>query len=148
MVNGVLDHRMGTSQKDTKCSTCGHGLADCAGHFGYINLELPVFHVGYFRAIIQVLQCVCKSCSRILLKPEVARTHRERLRRRAVPYLAKKALRKKIVEACKKVTVCPSCSAPNGVVKKCGLLKISHEVKHVSKLLKCSQSQLFTVIIS
>ncbi len=54
MSNGVLDHRMGTSQKDQNCQTCGKGLSDCPGHFGYINLELPVFHVGYFRAIIQV----------------------------------------------------------------------------------------------
>ena len=46
---GVLDHRMGTSQKDQKCTTCGEGLSDCIGHFGYITLELPVFHVGYFR---------------------------------------------------------------------------------------------------
>ncbi len=29
---------------------------------------------------------------------------------------------------CKKLTVCPHCGAPNGTVKKCGLLKISHEV--------------------
>ena len=38
------------------CKTCGKGLADCVGHFGYIDLELPVYHVGYFRSIIQVVQ--------------------------------------------------------------------------------------------
>ena len=32
---GVLDNRMGTSQKSQKCSTCGLGLADCVGHFGW-----------------------------------------------------------------------------------------------------------------
>ena len=31
---GVLDNKMGTSQKNQKCSTCGHGLSDCVGHFG------------------------------------------------------------------------------------------------------------------
>ncbi len=36
-------------------------------------------------------------------------------------------MRKKIVEQCKKVTICPQCGALNGIVKKCGLLKISHE---------------------
>ena len=129
--HGVLDHRMGTSQKGQDCLTCGKGLSDCAGHFGYINLELPVFHVGYFRAIIQVLQCVCKTCSRILLKPPLARAFRERLRKGSVPYLAKKAMKKKIVETCKKVTSCHHCGAQNGTVKKCGLLKISHEVRHL-----------------
>jgi DNA-directed RNA polymerase beta' subunit len=33
----------------------------------YIRLELPVFHVGYFKNTIQLLQCICKSCSRVLL---------------------------------------------------------------------------------
>ncbi len=96
MSNGVLDHRMGTSQKDQSCRTCGKGLADCPGHFGYIDLELPVFHVGYFRAIIQVLQCVCKTCSRILMKPDPARQFRERLRKRDIPYLTKKSMKKKV----------------------------------------------------
>jgi len=127
VVNGVLDHRMGTSQKDVDCLTCGKGLADCVGHFGFVNLELPVFHVGYFRAVIQVLQCVCKACSRILLPPAVAAAFRQKLRRGPISYLAKKALRKKIIDLCKKVTTCPTCRATNGVVKKCGLLKISHE---------------------
>ncbi len=67
---------MGTSQKDQNCQTCGKGLADCVGHFGYIDLELPVFHVGYFRSIIQVLQCICKSCSRVMMTPKVAKSYR------------------------------------------------------------------------
>ncbi|KAG2462619.1 RPC1 polymerase, partial [Polypterus senegalus] len=54
--HGVLDHRMGTSEKDRPCETCGKNLADCLGHYGYIDLELPCFHVGYFKAIIGVLQ--------------------------------------------------------------------------------------------
>ena len=67
---GVLDNRMGTSQKSQKCSTCGLGLQDCVGHFGYIDLELPVYHVGYFKAIINVLQTICKSCGAVMLKEE------------------------------------------------------------------------------
>lgn len=125
--HGVLDLRMGTSQKEQSCQTCGEGLSDCIGHYGYINLELPVFHVGYFRSIIQVLQCICKNCARILLKPELASGFREKIRIKDLPYLSKKSLRKKIVEACKKVHTCPSCQDTNGVVKKCGLLKICHE---------------------
>lgn len=35
---------------------------------GYIKLELPVFHIGYFKNTVQLLQCICKSCSRVLLK--------------------------------------------------------------------------------
>ncbi len=37
---------------------------------GYIRLELPVFHIGYFKNTVQILQCICKSCSRVLLPEE------------------------------------------------------------------------------
>jgi hypothetical protein len=57
----------GISNKMAICETCNMKLADCAGHFGYIKLELPVFHIGYFKNTLQVLQCICKTCSRLLL---------------------------------------------------------------------------------
>ncbi|XP_040568151.1 DNA-directed RNA polymerase III subunit RPC1 [Lepeophtheirus salmonis] len=124
---GVLDYRMGTSQQDKNCTTCGKGLPDCIGHFGYIDLELPVYHVGFFRSIIQVLQSICKSCCRILLKPKSANSFLKKIRSKDLGYLTKKKLRKKILDECKKMTHCPFCHALNGVVKKAGLLKISHE---------------------
>jgi DNA-directed RNA polymerase beta' subunit len=46
----------GTSEKDRPCETCGKNLADCLGHYGYLDLELPCFHVGYFKAVIGILQ--------------------------------------------------------------------------------------------
>ena len=52
------------------CETCGQKLADCVGHFGYIRLVKPVFHIGYFRNMVQILQCICKKCSAVLL-PQV-----------------------------------------------------------------------------
>ena len=36
----------------------------------YIELELPVFHIGYYKALHTTLQCVCKTCSRVLLPNE------------------------------------------------------------------------------
>lgn len=35
-------------------------LADCSGHFGHIELALPVFHIGYLNQTIDLLKCVCK----------------------------------------------------------------------------------------
>lgn len=26
-----------------------------------------MFHIGYFKNTVQILQCICKSCSRVLL---------------------------------------------------------------------------------
>ena len=93
----------------------------------YINLELPVYHVGYFRAIIQILQTICKSCAAIMLSDKDKMTFREKLKNPKLPYLTKQALRKKIDTKAKKYTQCFQCGSRNGVVKKCGLLKISHE---------------------
>lgn len=55
-----MDGRMGTSSKSGLCHTCGEGLKECNGHFGYVRLALPAFHIGYFRAIIEILHCICK----------------------------------------------------------------------------------------
>ena len=52
---------------------------------------------------------------------------RAKLNNPNLPYLTKKTLRKQIQDECKKVTHCPNCNDLNGVVKKCGVLKISHE---------------------
>ncbi|XP_067008979.2 DNA-directed RNA polymerase III subunit RPC1 isoform X1 [Anabrus simplex] len=125
---GVLDRRMGTNQKAADCETCGKGLSDCVGHFGYIDLELPVFHWGYFRSVINVLQTICKSCSRVMLDVKSRKQFINRVTNQALPYLTRKALRKQILDIAKKITVCPHCKELNGMVKKGpGLLKIVHE---------------------
>ncbi len=126
VTNGILDNKMGTSVKHQNCTTCGLGLNDCVGHFGYIDLELPVYHVGYFKSIVTILQSICKSCSSVMLSAKDRDLFRRQLRT-THSYLAKQALRKKIVTKAKKCVQCFECGARNGVVKKCGLLKISHE---------------------
>ena len=58
--HGPLDPRMGISGKTGICETCGEVLQICNGHFGYIKLALPVLHIGYLKAIIWMLQEICK----------------------------------------------------------------------------------------
>uniref|UniRef100_A0A8B9HP64 DNA-directed RNA polymerase subunit n=1 Tax=Astyanax mexicanus TaxID=7994 RepID=A0A8B9HP64_ASTMX len=130
---GVLDHRMGTSEKDRPCETCGKNLADCLGHYGYLDLELPCFHIGYFKATIGILQMICKTCSRIMLSKEERQQFLDYLRRPGLAYLQKRGLKKKISDKCRKKNVCLYCSAFNGPVKKCGLLKIIHEKYKTTK---------------
>lgn len=61
----------GPIDKRAVCDTCGSDLANCAGHWGCIRLALPVFHIGFFKTTVQILQMICKTCSRILiLEPE------------------------------------------------------------------------------
>lgn len=94
--NGVLDRRMGVSQKGTICETCNQGLNECVGHFGYLDLALPVFHVGHFRATVTILQTMCKSCSRVMLKPDDAKMFSKRLMNPNLSYLAKKSIHQQV----------------------------------------------------
>ncbi|XP_065214140.1 DNA-directed RNA polymerase III subunit RPC1 [Planococcus citri] len=133
--NGVLDRRMGVNQKDGKCSTCDKTLNDCIGHFGYVDLQFPVFHVGYFRSIIDILQMICKNplCARVMLQESEMQKYRVKARNPNLSYLTRKALRKQVHEKAKKATVCPHCDEINGIVKKSGLLKICHEKYRTKK---------------
>jgi DNA-directed RNA polymerase III subunit RPC1 len=65
----IYKYILGISDKMTNCQTCKKKLTDCAGHFGYIQLELPVFHAGYFKHTLTIMQCICKKCSRVLVPP-------------------------------------------------------------------------------
>ncbi|XP_041117381.1 DNA-directed RNA polymerase III subunit RPC1 isoform X1 [Polyodon spathula] len=130
---GVLDHRMGTSEKDRPCETCGKNLSDCLGHYGYIDLELPCFHIGYFKAIIGVLQMICKTCSHIMLSKDERKQFWDFLKKPGLTYLQKRGLKKKISDKCRKKNICFNCGAFNGPVKKCGLLKIIHEKYKTTK---------------
>ncbi|ELQ76733.1 RNA polymerase III, large subunit [Trachipleistophora hominis] len=67
MVGGVLDPKLGLSSPGELCETCNKTLQECAGHFGHIELTLPVFHPGYQKMLVKILQTICKKCSRILL---------------------------------------------------------------------------------
>ncbi|KAF9728741.1 hypothetical protein PMIN06_012451 [Paraphaeosphaeria minitans] len=116
--NGPMDTRMGISTKVGKCTTCGEGLNECNGHFGHIKLALPAFHVGYLKHIIEVLNCICKDCSRVLLDVPDRRKHLRTMRRPGMDNLQRTAHAKKIMEECRKKKHCPYCAALNGTVRK------------------------------
>eukprot|EP01038_Epipyxis_sp_PR26KG_P008141 gene8141-11020_t len=126
---GCLDTKLGISDKTSSCKTCNKKLTDCAGHFGFIQLDLPVFHPGYFRHTLVILQCICKQCSRVLLSFEDRMSALKRLRGPKVDALIRGSIFKKMVETCKRASRCGFCGYANGVVKKVGsgCFKIVHE---------------------
>lgn len=114
---GCLDTRLGVCDKSRVCETCHQKVIDCAGHFGHIELALPVFHIGYLTNVIEILRCICKKCYRVLLS-EPQRTHICNRMLKSDDTLFKKEYRKSIIKECQKVTRCPYCGALNGKVKK------------------------------
>lgn len=43
---GLNDPKLGTIDRSYKCATCEESMTDCPGHFGHIELAMPVFHIG------------------------------------------------------------------------------------------------------
>lgn len=121
-------------------------MADCAGHFGFVKLALPVFHIGFFRAVIQILQDVCKECSRIMLPEDERSLWLKRIRAPRLDSLQRQGLVKAIHDRARKSTTCPHCSASNGFVRKVGVLKIVHEKYKVSKR-NCEEVENFRASI-
>ncbi|KAG7661786.1 RPO31 [[Candida] subhashii] len=115
---GALDPKMGISSNSSECKTCSGNLASCHGHFGHIRLALPVYHVGYFKSIIQVLQCICKNCSAILLDEPTKRQYLSDLRKPNIDNLRRMKILRKVLDQCKKQRRCLECNHVNGVVKK------------------------------
>lgn len=127
--NGCLDLRLGTSAKQGICATCGFGVQECVGHFGNIRLHLPVFHIGYMKQVTDLLQCICKTCSAVLLSPDKRKSALARMRRSGSDRLERQlAFKSTVLAQCKKLRRCWKCDAVNGPVKKLrGAFRIVHE---------------------
>ena len=114
---GTLDPRLGINEKGKVCETCNKKVLDCPGHFGFIKLDVPIFHIGFFKYTLNILQCICKSCSSILLKKEDKDKLKPKLKNKNLSENAKVAIFKKVIENCKRMKICDNCSAYNGTVK-------------------------------
>lgn len=64
---GLMDGRLGTLEPRQRCRTCGNTSLNCPGHFGHIELAVPVIHVEFAKYIHRLLLATCRSCGRILL---------------------------------------------------------------------------------
>ena len=67
---GLMDGRLGTLEPRQRCKTCGNLSANCPGHFGHIELAMPVIHVEFAKNIYRLLLATCRNCGRILLTDE------------------------------------------------------------------------------
>src|SRR6266540_2123184 len=69
---GLMDSHLGVIEPGLRCKTCGGKVDDCPGHFGHIDLAMPVIHVGYVKDIKKLLQATCRKCGRLLLTRQQA----------------------------------------------------------------------------
>ena len=59
--------QMGTTENDKLCQTCKKTNIDCPGHLGEIKLYTKFVHPIFREFLIKVLNCVCNTCSSLLI---------------------------------------------------------------------------------
>ena len=64
---GLYDLRMGPSERNETCETCGERREKCPGHFGHIPLNVPIPHPLCSKSIIDFLHCFCYKCHRLVM---------------------------------------------------------------------------------
>ncbi|HLF16327.1 MAG TPA: DNA-directed RNA polymerase subunit A', partial [Candidatus Thermoplasmatota archaeon] len=111
---GLMDPRLGVIEPGLRCKTCGQKVGDCPGHFGHIDLAMPVIHVGFVRVVRDILRSSCRGCGRLLFTERVRQDFDKVLK----TYLGEEKdtalLAKRVAKEASNVTVCPHCGREHG----------------------------------
>ncbi len=78
---GLMDPHMGVIEPGLRCKTCGCKVDECPGHFGHIDLAMPVIHVGFIKDIKMLLESTCCSCGHLMLSNDQIQARRESMER-------------------------------------------------------------------
>ncbi len=117
---GLMDPHLGVIEPGLRCKTCGGRVDQCSGHFGHIELAMPVIHIGYVKEIKKLLRSTCSECGRILLPDEERDGYLHRMNEilsMGGDPLDTRALAKEVSKKARKNKVCPHCSAEQRKVK-------------------------------
>ena len=113
---GLMDPRLGVIEPGLRCKTCGRTVGDCPGHFGHIDLAMPVIHVGFTKIIKNLLRSTCKACGRILLPDEQVAQLKEQRKGAQEMGRYEDFVKEVVKQASKPVEACPHCGeAPKKV---------------------------------
>ncbi|MEM1769472.1 MAG: DNA-directed RNA polymerase subunit A' [Nitrososphaerota archaeon] len=106
---GVMDPRLGTLEPGQRCKTCGNTYLNCPGHFGHIELPVPVIHVGFVKHIHNLLKATCRSCGRILLTDSDIAMYKSKIEEMKASGRISKEVYYKILQKAMSTTTCPHC---------------------------------------
>ena len=111
---GLMDLHMGVIEPGLRCKTCGGKVDECPGHFGHIELAMPVIHVGFVKNIKNYLDATCSECGRIKLKDEEIEMYNQKIdeaiKMGATP-MQLFVLYKRIIDEAASRPICPHCGA-------------------------------------
>ena len=116
---GLMDPRMGVIEPGLRCKTCGQrvGKDKCPGHFGHIDLAMPVIHVGHVKTIRDCLRSTCRSCGHLLLNDKQRENFLEQIRQYGIEGRNTNYLYKSIITEARKSDTCPHCGREVGKIE-------------------------------
>ena len=137
ITSGLMDGRLGTLEPRQRCKTCGNTAVRCPGHFGHIELAVPILHIEFTKIIYDLLKITCRNCGRILFSEDMIENVKTRINMKynllgVVPDSFYKALKKEA-----KAKNCPHCGSNQYKISYEKPTKISEEIPE-------SGSQLLT----
>ncbi len=111
---GLMDLHMGVIEPGLRCKTCGGKVDECPGHFGHIELAMPVVHVEFVKNIKNYLDATCRECGRIKLKDEEIEIYKQKIeeaKKMGASSMQLLLIYKKIIEEASSRPICPHCGA-------------------------------------
>lgn len=106
----VYDERMGPLDHKKRCETCELTFYECPGHFGYIELNVPVLHPLplFLKMTASFLKCICLNteCNRLLITEDQIRLNKFNNFKRETRF-------QRILEHLEKVEICSHCGNPH-----------------------------------
>ncbi len=109
---GLMDTHLGVIEPGLRCKTCGGRVDQCSGHFGRIELAMPVIHAGYVKEIKKFLRSTCRACGRVLLPEEEIVEYKDQMdqmEEMGADSLDIRKLAKDVSKKARRNKVCPHC---------------------------------------
>jgi DNA-directed RNA polymerase subunit A' len=114
---GLVNQNIGVIDPGLRCKTCGGRMGECPGHFGHIDLEAPVIHIGYAKLIYRILAATCRKCSRVVLGEEDRKRFLEEIKRQKERQADVGEVVKQVFREAAKNSVCMYCGEPQNLIK-------------------------------
>ena len=116
---GLMDPRLGVIEPGLRCKTCGQrvGKDKCPGHFGHIDLAMPVIHVGLIKTIRNCLRSTCRECGHLLLTDKQREEYFEELKKYNQEGRNTTYLLKQVIKDCVKAEKCIRCGREVGKIE-------------------------------
>ena len=112
ITSGLMDGRLGTLEPRQRCKTCGNTAIRCPGHFGHIELAVPIIHVEFTKIVDDLLDATCRNCGRLLHSDDRIERIKMRIERtRKLLGTVPDDLYKRVLREAKSKE-CPRCGAP------------------------------------